>query len=269
MWISFVVLFTLAVVFAASWWMFFALARRWTWARPSYALSDWAYEHGFRFARAIDSPADVTPALPLPPPLDLLQNQQARVLTALTIPRRQLIEFRWKPRQDSDGWTPGHVLLQTIDDGWPATGLRPAEHATSLLDQFIPVGGEAIVGSNERFAILGHDPAAARLLLASSVRALLPPDVGFLLHGHILMLDFSARPFDPIELVGSHARRRRAGRGTCAATGGERPRLAATRRGARIQLAAQRPPLRVATSQLHPHISTLHPTVDSSSPRHR
>jgi hypothetical protein len=95
---------------------------------------------------------------------------------------------------------PGHVLLQAIDDTWPPTGLRPAEPATSMLALFIPGGGAALGGSSERFAILGHDPAAARLLLASSVRALLPADVGFLLHGNILMLDFSARPFDPIEL---------------------------------------------------------------------
>jgi hypothetical protein len=95
---------------------------------------------------------------------------------------------------------PGHVLLQAIEDPWPPTGLRPAEHATSMLDLLTPGGGATMAGSSVRFTILGHDPAAARLLSASSVRALLPADVGFLLHGNTLLLDFSARPFDPIEL---------------------------------------------------------------------
>jgi hypothetical protein len=215
LWITFVVLFTLAVVFAASWWMFFSLVHRWTSARPWFALSDWAKERGFHFARVPDAPADPAAApapLPLPPPLEMLADQEAQAITVLTDHKLQLIEFRWHapppppasspdagPQANPAKWTPGHVLLQAIDDPWPPTGLRPVDHATSLLDTLIPAG-TAVSGSNERFAVLGQDLAATRLLAASSVRALLPADVGFLLFGQTLMLDFSARPFDPIEL---------------------------------------------------------------------
>jgi hypothetical protein len=213
-WISLVVLFALAAVFAASWWMFFALAHQWTEARPWHALSEWAKDHGFRFARAADAPAMQSAAPPLPSPIDVLKDHQPQMVTTLTSVRQQVVEFRWRPppltqhapvaspgpRPDSEGWLPGHVLLQMIDDSWPPLGLRPALHATSMLDLFTSGGGATMGESSERFTILGHDPAAARLLLASSVRALLPADVGFLLYGNTLLLDFSARPFDPIEL---------------------------------------------------------------------
>jgi hypothetical protein len=213
LWITFVVLLTLAVTFAASWWMFFALAHRWTDARPWQALSDWSKERGFRFIRGPASPTDLSAQPPLPPPLNLLHDRQPWATFSLVNPRQQLIAFRWHapplppeahtdagPRPDPDGWSPGHILLQTIDDAWPPTGLRPAEHAISLLDALAPGGGGSIHGSTERFAAIGDDPVAQRKLTASSVRALLPADVGFLLIGNTMLLDFSARPFDPIEL---------------------------------------------------------------------
>jgi hypothetical protein len=37
-------------------------------------------------------------------------------------------------------------------------------------------------------------------LSKSQARALLPPDIGMLLHGQYMVLDFSSRPFDGIEL---------------------------------------------------------------------
>jgi hypothetical protein len=52
----------------------------------------------------------------------------------------------------------------------------------------------------ERFVIFGTDSAAARRMAKSSLIALLPPDLGLLLHGSNLILDFTARPFDAIEL---------------------------------------------------------------------
>ena len=46
---------------------------------------------------------------------------------------------------------------------------------------------------------MGTEPTAARDLARSTLMALLPPDLGLLLVGRHLLLDFSARPFDPIE----------------------------------------------------------------------
>src|SRR5205823_5115492 len=83
---------------------------------------------------------------------------------------------------------------------WPATGLRPRACASSVLDLFPQLGSFPSLLSPERFVIFGVDPAAARRVAKSSLSALLPPDVGLLLHGSSLVLDFTARPFDAMEL---------------------------------------------------------------------
>jgi len=54
--------------------------------------------------------------------------------------------------------------------------------------------------SNDRFAMLACDATTAQRLSNSSARALLPADVGLLLTDQYLLIDFSTRPFDPVEL---------------------------------------------------------------------
>jgi hypothetical protein len=77
--------------------------------------------------------------------------------------------------------------------------LRPANAKGSLLDLF-SLSSFPGMGEVDRFMIFGTDSVAAKLLSASPARALLPPDIGLLLSGTRLALDFSSRPFDPIEL---------------------------------------------------------------------
>ena len=93
-----------------------------------------------------------------------------------------------------------HVLVRELPAGnWPMTALRPVSAKVSLIDQF-SLASFAGMGEVERFVIYGADSTAARLLSSSQARALLPPDIGLLLSGTRLALDFSTRPFDPIEL---------------------------------------------------------------------
>jgi hypothetical protein len=92
-----------------------------------------------------------------------------------------------------------NVLTRRLEADWKPTGLRPAgDEAISVLDLF-PLRAFPRMGGGHRFVVQGADAAAARVLGQSSVAALLPPDVGLLLHGHHLVLDFSTRPFDAIE----------------------------------------------------------------------
>jgi hypothetical protein len=56
-----------------------------------------------------------------------------------------------------------------------------------------------VLGAGERYLVVGVDKSAARVLARSSIRGLLPADVGLLLHGRELLLDFSTRRFDEIE----------------------------------------------------------------------
>lgn len=91
------------------------------------------------------------------------------------------------------------LLIRQLETTWYPTGARPvAARRPSLLDLY-SLSSFPLLGNAERFVIYGTDSAAARALGRSSARALLPPDVGLLLHGRYLVLDFSDRPFDAVE----------------------------------------------------------------------
>ena len=83
-------------------------------------------------------------------------------------------------------------------------GLGAFEVLLGLPDLALPLVGSSILpgglGFDQPQPPDGLDPAAARRLYRSHLRALLPPDVGLLLHGEHLVLDFSARHFDALEL---------------------------------------------------------------------
>ena len=92
------------------------------------------------------------------------------------------------------------MLIRQVESNWPPTALRPTSSADeqTLLDNFALASFPSMIAS-ERFVIFGADSAAARSLSKSSLPALLPPDVGLLLHGRRIVLDFSRRHFDTIE----------------------------------------------------------------------
>jgi hypothetical protein len=91
-----------------------------------------------------------------------------------------------------------NILIREIETPWPPTGLRPTSADSSALDLF-SLTSFPLLGASERFVIYGTASKAAASLTRSSARGLLPPDVGMLLHGRRLMLDFSDRPFDTVE----------------------------------------------------------------------
>ena len=47
--------------------------------------------------------------------------------------------------------------------------------------------------------VFAIDSKDARLMAASPARGLLPADIGLIVHGPYITLDFSVRPFDAIE----------------------------------------------------------------------
>jgi hypothetical protein len=175
------VLFISALVFT---WQ----VRRWTTNRRWLALWDWSRMSGYRFSRTEQSP---------PAPLDILRDRNLRMTTSLTDGKTWLMQLE-------DATDPAarakrfHVLMRAIESVWKPTGLRPAHAAGSFLDLF-SLSSYPAMGEVERFVIYATDTPAARALSKSHARGLLPPDVGMLLAGRRLILDFSARPFDPIE----------------------------------------------------------------------
>jgi hypothetical protein len=95
-----------------------------------------------------------------------------------------------------------NVLIRKMSSGrsQPPAALRPTHLPSnaSVIDLFRLTPFHSL--SNNRFAMLAIDATTAVRLSNTSARALLPADVGLLLMDQYLVLDFSTRPFDPIEL---------------------------------------------------------------------
>jgi hypothetical protein len=173
--------------------------RRWT-SQPGWrALLDWSRERGFKLSRPLGAAAVARE------PFDRFEG--ARVITLLESAETRAMQLE-VPATATAATTPGagagepsrwHVLVRQISSAWPASGLRPAHLPASLLDQF-SLSSYPRMGETDRFIVFGTDSAAARALSKSHARALLPPDIGLLLHGRHMVLDFSTRPFDGIEL---------------------------------------------------------------------
>jgi len=92
-----------------------------------------------------------------------------------------------------------NLALIRFTDRWPTTAFRPANLPSSLWDRLPMFSYPSPYGSH-RFTLHGVDPPAARQLRCPPCRALLPADLGLLLDENVMVIDFSSRPFDPIEL---------------------------------------------------------------------
>lgn len=184
----------LCAVFGVSCLMFYLHVRRWTHNRLWVALGDWATDNRFKLYRAN--------RISVPPPLSDLSLPPPQALVALTGPRTTILQMDTPASVAHGGvgrpqrW---NVLVREIDADWPATALRPASHERSLADLFALASFPALL-SSDRFTIHGAESSAARAVVASMLMALLPQDLGLILHGRRLLVDFSTRPFDGIEL---------------------------------------------------------------------
>ncbi|MEO6437397.1 MAG: hypothetical protein ABIP55_16760 [Tepidisphaeraceae bacterium] len=187
---SWLVLLTLLLIVCVSVVVFVWQVRRWTTHHGWRALLDWSRERGFKLSR---------PDKPAAEPFDRLR--EAKVTTLLESGPTSVMQLIVAPPATSPSAEPArwHVLVRQLSAPWPATGLRPAQAPASLLDHF-SLSSYPRMGEVERFVVFGTDSEAARILSKSQARALLPPDVGLLIHGQHLVLDFSTRPFDGIEL---------------------------------------------------------------------
>ena len=196
LWTDLKVLMTLLVVLLASAGTFWALVRRWESHRQWMAIADWGREHGYR-----SHPLD--PAR-LPPPLDRLSDQNPLVRVSMADDMTRLLQVQTALAHQPDesprlgGEIVWNLLIRRLNSTWEPTGLRPSSPLPSVLDLF-SLSSFPLLGTTERFMIFGTDTDAATALSASMTRSLLPPDIGLLLHGDQLVLDFSQRPFDEIE----------------------------------------------------------------------
>jgi len=192
-WISAVILLTLCVIFTASWMMFWLLVERSTDQREQAAMTDWGKERGFRSREFPEGQA--------PPPFNVALHRHMAVRASFQGKKAWLMKLATFDSTDDPAparagvW---HVLIIDIGAEWPPTGLRPVAAARSVLDLF-SLTSFPLLGNSERFVVYGAGSHAAAALAGSAARGLLPADIGLLLHGHRLVLDFSSRPFDTIE----------------------------------------------------------------------
>jgi hypothetical protein len=186
---SFGVLFTLLAILAASGRMFYVLTRQWTTHRPISALREWARDHDFKL--------QLPPAIPLPASLAGLTGVDPQIELMLSGSQTFLIRLttKAKPSSPRPVW---HLLIQQIPAAKNPAGLRPVQGPTSFLDLFSLNGFPSLLPP-ERFVVYAGDSKDAKQLASSHARGLLPADIGLLVHGPYVTLDFSARPFDTIE----------------------------------------------------------------------
>lgn len=185
------VFLSLIAIIAASSGIFWLLVRRWTTQRHWVALTDWADENRFKLHgedRAVGP--DILKSLTQPPP---------KVLVSLNDVDTGIVQIEAQPPVGKGTqlvrW---NLLVRKLARPWATTGFRPAGSGRSILDYF-KLEEMRAMAPTERFVLYGAEARAARALGKSSVAALLPPDVGMMLSGENLVLDFSSRPFDPLE----------------------------------------------------------------------
>lgn len=184
--VDWVVLASLVLIVIASLAVYLELVRRATHARERERLREWSRQSGFQLRRDA----------PLPPPV-------RAVAAALTVdvhlvgPHAALLRLTGGDGDRAERW---HLAIVELPADSPTIALRPSSATRSFLDRFaIPVS--PVSQDSLRFTLLCAEVLPARRLAGSIVRGILPPDIGLLRTGHHLLLDFSSRRFDPIELT--------------------------------------------------------------------
>jgi len=177
---------SLVVMFTSSLWVYLELARRATHARERERLREWARQSGFRLRLKAALPAPLITVVP-----------DATADVQLVAPHGTILRLRTRDNDQTQTWNLAIVELPAPS---VTIGLRPSSAARSFLDRFgIPVS--PVSQDSLRFTLLCAEIIPARRLAGSIVRGILPPDIGLLRTGQHLLLDFSSRQFDPIELT--------------------------------------------------------------------
>lgn len=185
-----VILFLLLTIAGGT---FYALIWRETSARRTVALEEWAQATGF-FSNPLAK-------LRTPHPLERF-GAGVRVKRCFVSPKATVVEFSVEsPAEAATSPNPPpsfHLLIWPVESDWPAVALRPVQ-ANSVISDLLPLPSQAARFGSHRFVIHTDHRTTGSHLAESRVRGLLPADIGLLLMGRHLIVDFSCRPFDGIE----------------------------------------------------------------------
>jgi len=178
------ILITLALMLIGSVTIFAYLVHRETHRRGDGLLLDWARSRRFK---NLDRERGV------PPPLETWDHRGITLVTgftggAITIARVQT--------SDGERW---NCLIRRLETSASMSGMRSVDAPRTLLDLIdLPIlPGQA---SQHRFVALGHEIPPARSLM-DRIAPLMPADLSLIRFDRFVLIDFSGRPFDPVELA--------------------------------------------------------------------
>ena len=165
------------------------LIRRQTKQRVRFRLRDWAAANGLAYLRPGQSS--------MPKPMDeLVAMGRSIVVRSHFADGRGVHLLQFEVDQNESF----NVLIMRRETDNPRVGLRPTGAQQSLCDLFeMPSAPRQIPGI--RFTICGEDWLATRELADGMARGLLPGDLSLVRTLRHLLIDFSSRPFDEIELT--------------------------------------------------------------------
>lgn len=135
----------------------------------------------------------------VPRPLDRLTDVSMQLVMGLYNRNTRLIHVRTptnRPDEVAGHW---NLAIRQVSSPSPPVGLRPKARERTFLD-FFRLEHAPSLAKNDRFTLVGDDLLASRKMADGSGRALLPADLSLLRIDDYLVIDFSARPFDEIEL---------------------------------------------------------------------
>jgi hypothetical protein len=171
--------------------MLLELIRRQTSARLKYRLRDWARTNGLSYV-----PVD-SALCPLPKPLDELASLGKTIIQRTHFTDGKGLHLM---QIDVDQKESFNLLILRRPAQSPTVGLKPTEAIQSICEAFgLPLAPRQVPGV--RFTVMGEDWLATRDLADGMARGLLPGDLSLLRTSHHMVIDFSSRPFDEVELT--------------------------------------------------------------------
>ena len=179
----------------ASVWVFAQLVGRQTRHRRRVSLLQWARG---RKMRVID-PSSVVAGETVP----ALVGLDAKIVSliggnGIAIAQVQTNDSKSASPSASAGRSNWNLLQTALPSEWTACALRPGSVARSFVDLF-GLSSFPSLAPDRRFMVFGGESRPAARMIASGIISRLPPDIGLILLGRHLILDFSTRPFDEVE----------------------------------------------------------------------
>lgn len=180
---------TLTAVLLASAWMVSKLVTRHTAGRAAFSLWEWGVNKRFRRR---------PPGIVTVDALDEIRDYALRANEHWQSHDGLTSIYRLQTVSRGDVVQHWHALVRTVEQYSTPIALRPAGAPHSLVD-LMHLTLFPKLSSQTRFAVYGLRATDARELAGGAARALLPPDIGLIRNADAVILDFTARPFDPVE----------------------------------------------------------------------